>query len=79
MVAAFEVLIGTYAVRTLIRESNTRQIRNAITMGQSEGMQTLEMALSKLVRGGLIDREEAMARSLYPKEIAEPQALSAGR
>jgi twitching motility protein PilT len=79
MVAAFEVLMGTYAVRTLIRESNTRQIRNAITMGQNEGMQTLEMALSTLVRGGLVDREEAVARSLYPKEIAQPQAVSSGR
>src|SRR5581483_6356570 len=41
LVAAYEVLKGTTAVRNLIRETNTRQLRNAITMGQSDGMQTL--------------------------------------
>jgi len=79
LVAAFEVLVGTYAVRTLIRECNTRQLRNAMTMAQGEGMQTLEMSLSRLVQGGLIDRDDAVARSLYPKEIAHPQVVAAGR
>ena len=70
LVSAFEVLRGTIAVRNLIRESNTRQLRNAITMGQADGMQTFEMHLSELVAAGIIDRDEAVARSLYPKEIA---------
>ena len=70
LVAAFEVLAGNHAVRNLIRECNTRQLRNTITMGQSEGMQTLEMHLSSLVLGGIVERDEAVARSLYPKEIA---------
>ena len=71
LVAAYEVLAGTHAVRNLIRETNNRQLRNAITMGQSEGMQTLEMHLSQLVADGVVDRDEAVARSLYPKEIAQ--------
>jgi twitching motility protein PilT len=70
LIAAYEVLGGTIAVRNLIRESNTRQLRNAITMGQADGMQTLEMHLSELVAAGIIDRDEAVHRSLYPKEIA---------
>ena len=74
LVAAYEVLRGTIAVRNLIRESNTRQLRNAITMGQADGMQTLEMHLSELVNDGIIDRDEAVHRSLYPKEIARPAA-----
>ena len=78
MVAAFEVLRGTIPVRNIIRESNTRQLRNAITMGQSDGMQTLEMHLSSLVTEGVIDRDEAVHRSLYPKEIAKPQVVAAG-
>ncbi len=72
LIAAYEILKGTIAVRNLIRENNTRQLRNAITMGQSEGTQTLEMHLSQLVVDGIIDRDEAVHRSLYPKEIARP-------
>jgi twitching motility protein PilT len=77
LVSAFEVLRGTIAVRNLIRESNTRQLRNAITMGQADGMQTLEMHLSELVAAGIIDRDEAVHRSLYPKEIGRPSAVAA--
>ena len=76
-VAAFEVLIGNYAVRNLIREGKSRQIRNVISTHQSEGMQTLEAALSGLVLDGVIDYETALSFSLYPKEIAglpEPRA-----
>jgi twitching motility protein PilT len=76
LVAGYEILKGTIAVRNLIRESNTRQLRNAITMGQADGMQTLEMHLSQLVTDGIIDREEAVHRSLYPKEIARPSAVA---
>jgi twitching motility protein PilT len=74
LVAAYEILKGTHAVRNLIRESQTRQLRNAITMGQGEGMQTLEMHLSQLVIDGIVDRDEAVHRSLFPKEIARPPA-----
>ena len=77
LVGAFEILRGTIAVRNLIRESNTRQLRNTITMGQADGMQTLEMHLSTLVTDGVIDRDEAVHRSLYPKEIARLQAVPA--
>jgi len=77
LVAGYEVLKGTIAVRNLIRESNTRQLRNAITMGQADGMQTLEMHLSELVTAGIVDRDEAVHRSLYPKEIARPQPVPA--
>jgi twitching motility protein PilT len=75
LVAAYEVLKGTIAVRNLIRESNTRQLRNAITMGQADGMQTLEMHLSELVTDRIIDRDDAVHRSLYPKEIAKAPAV----
>jgi len=77
LVAAYEILKGTIAVRNLIRESNTRQLRNAITMGQADGMQTLEMHLSQLVTDGIIDRDEAVHRSLFPKEIARASVVPA--
>ena len=69
-VAAFEVLVGTYAVRNLIREGKTRQIRNVVATGQKQGMQTLEVALSALVRDGVVTYDDAVALSLYPDEVA---------
>jgi twitching motility protein PilT len=72
LVAAYEVLAGSHAVRNIIREGNNRQLRNAITMAQGEGMQTLEMHLARLVDAGVVTREEAVLRSLYPKEIGQP-------
>ncbi len=79
LVAAFEVLAGTPAVRNLIREGNTRQLRNTITLGQYDGMQTLESDLSRLVSAGTVDRDEAVLRSLYPKDIVRAPALSGAR
>jgi twitching motility protein PilT len=70
-VAAFEVLVATHATRSLIRDGKSNQLRNVLLTGQSEGMQTLEMALSDLVRRGIVSYEEALGRSLYPKELAK--------
>ena len=75
-VAAFEVLIGNSAVRNLIREGRTRQLRNAMTLGQSDGMQTLEMDLNRLVREGIVHYGEAVVRSLVPDEIERPGGVS---
>jgi twitching motility protein PilT len=72
-VAAFEILIGTHAVRNLIREGKSRQIRNIVATGQNEGMQTMEMSLSDLVALDLVTLEDARARSLYPNEIQAPR------
>src|SRR5712691_7609944 len=73
-VAAFEVLAATHATRSLIREGKSTQLRNVLLTGQSDGMQTLEWALSDLVTRGLITYDEALGRSLYPKEVAKPPA-----
>ncbi|MEU9401187.1 type IV pilus twitching motility protein PilT [Streptomyces sp. NPDC048242] len=51
-VAAVEVLVGTSALRNLIREGKTRQIRNMISTGQRDGMQTLEAGLNALAAAG---------------------------
>ena len=69
-VAAFEVLVATNAVRNLIKEGKTRQLRNVILTGQSDGMQTLEMSMHDLVQRGVISMEDALAHSLYPNELA---------
>jgi twitching motility protein PilT len=71
-VAAFEVLMANHAVRNLIKEGKTRQIRNVVLTGQRQNMMTLEMSLSALVRDGIVSYEEALLHSVYPDEIEKP-------
>jgi twitching motility protein PilT len=69
MVAAYEVLVANSAVRNQIKEGKTHQLRNSLVTGQREGMLTFEQSLSALVQQGLVSYEDALARSLYPKDI----------
>jgi twitching motility protein PilT len=68
-VAAYEVLMGTEAVRNLIREGKSRQLRNVVATGGPEGMQTIEMDLARLVSAGLVTMDMAQSISAYPAEI----------
>ena len=65
-VAAHEVLVATNAVRNMIREGKTRQLRNMLTTGTREGMQTLEQSLTGLVASGAVAHEVAAGASLLP-------------
>jgi len=76
LVAAYEVLTANHAVRNLVREGKTRQLRNVISTHQSEGMRTLEMALSELIQDGVIDYETGLKVSLYPKEVQKPMPVA---
>ena len=69
-VAAVEVLIPTPAVRNLIREGKTHQIYSAIQTGGEYGMQTMDAALTELVRTGRITRDVARRRASVPAELA---------
>lgn len=53
-IAAHEVLVGTPAVRNLIREHKTAQLVSAMQTGQQQGMQTMAQSLEWLARDGLI-------------------------
>ena len=68
-VAAFEVLIATHAIKNLIKEGKTRQLRNIVATGQKEGMQTFESSLSDLVARNLVSHEEAVGRSMHSSEV----------
>jgi twitching motility protein PilT len=72
MVAAFEVLIATYAIRNIIRDGRTNQLRNVVATGSQDGMQTLESSLSVLVAQGLVTHEEAVTHTLLPGEVRPP-------
>ncbi|NKF24039.1 type IV pilus twitching motility protein PilT [Solimonas marina] len=66
-VAAHEIMIGTPAIRNLIRENKIAQMYSSIQTGGKEGMQTLDQCLKDLVRKGMTTIEEARLRSADPR------------
>ena len=56
--AALEIMIGTHAVRNLIREGKTAQIPSAIQTGKMYGMQSMDSALISLYKNDVIAKEE---------------------
>ena len=62
-VAAHEILIGTPAIRNLIRENKIAQMYSAIQTGQNVGMQTLDQCLADLVRRNVVSAAEAKLRA----------------
>lgn len=63
-VAAHEIMIGTPAIRNLIRENKIAQMYSAIQTGQQFGMQTLDQCLNELVSKGLVTRQEAAIKAV---------------
>ena len=57
--AAHEIMIGTGAIRNLIRENKIAQMYSTIQTGQQHGMQTLDQCLQDLLRKGVITKEDA--------------------
>ncbi len=63
-VAAHEIMVGTAAIRNLIREAKVAQMYSAIQTGRKDGMQTLDQNLKELVDKGLITAKEAMVKAV---------------
>ncbi|MFK7887381.1 MAG: type IV pilus twitching motility protein PilT [Gammaproteobacteria bacterium] len=68
-VAAHEIMVGTPAIRNLIRENKIAQMYSAIQTGQTSGMQTLDQCLQELVRKGVISREEARYKAQHKDQF----------
>ncbi|OEC37724.1 twitching motility protein PilT [Pseudomonas sp. 1D4] len=68
-VAAHEIMIGTPAIRNLIREDKVAQMYSAIQTGGSLGMQTLDSCLKGLVAKGLVSRESAREKAKTPENF----------
>jgi len=62
-VAAHEIMIGTPAIRNLIRENKVAQMYSAIQTGQQLGMQTLDQNLQDLVKRNFVSMDEARAKA----------------
>jgi twitching motility protein PilT len=68
-VAAHEIMIGTPAIRNLIRENKVAQMYSAIQTGQNIGMQTLDQNLQDLVRRNVISANEARGKATNKDSI----------
>jgi len=68
-VAAHEIMIGTPAIRNLIREDKVAQMYSAIQTGGALGMQTLDACLKTLVTKGLVSRDSAREKAKSPENF----------
>ena len=68
-VAAHEIMIGTPAIRNLIREDKVAQMYSAIQTGGSLGMQTLDSCLKNLVAKGIVSRDAAREKAKTPENF----------
>ena len=68
-IAAHEIMMGTPAIRNLIRENKVAQMYSAIQTGTSMGMQTLEQCLVDLVRKGLVSMQDARQKANVKESI----------
>ncbi|MCB1782999.1 MAG: type IV pilus twitching motility protein PilT [Alphaproteobacteria bacterium] len=85
-VGAFEILVGTNAVRNLIRENQVPQMYSMMQTGSRYGMVTMEEAIKNLLEGGIIDKDEARRATLKTTDEDESRdddyasgALGGGR
>jgi len=62
-VAAYEILIGTPAIRNLIRENKVAQMYSSLQTGQQFGMQTLDQCLTDLVKRNIVSVAEARSKA----------------
>jgi twitching motility protein PilT len=62
-VAAHEILVGSTAVASIIREAKTFQLQSLMQAGRAQGMQTMDMALEAFVRAGSVDLATALEKA----------------
>lgn len=78
-IAAFEIMLGTYAISNLIRDARTHEIPSVLEVSSQQGMHTLDQALKKLIDAGLVTIDEALMRAHKPQELRAKLAHSAAK
>jgi len=68
-IAAFEIMLGNYAIGNLIRDSRTYEVPAVLEVRSQKGMQTLDQALRKLVEAGQVTLDDALMRAHNPQEL----------
>ncbi|MFC1601107.1 type IV pilus twitching motility protein PilT [Candidatus Sumerlaeota bacterium] len=71
---AMEIMIGTDAIRNIIREGKTQQLQTSIEAGSKLGMQTMDKNLAELFKKGRITREIALSVARKPAEVERHMA-----
>ena len=69
MVPAYEIMHMTAGIRSLIRDSKSHQIDNAISTGGSSGMITMDQSVLNLYRQNLIDKSTAMGYAVNAEQM----------
>ena len=69
-IACHEIMVGTPAIRNLIREDKVAQMYSAIQTGQAHGMQTLDQNMQDALRKGLISKQDAVSRAVNKELFA---------
>jgi twitching motility protein PilT len=70
-VGAFEIMLGSTAVKNLIREGRTFELPAIMQMSQSMGMQILDQDLANLLKQEIVTREEAMLRTSHRESLSK--------
>ena len=69
VVPAFEIMILTPAIKTMIRESKVHQIDGVISQSRNEGMITMDASLLELVQKGIVDKKVALEYAQDPEML----------
>lgn len=69
LVPVFEIMVGNYTTRQLVKEKKFDKIPQALRNAYQEGMQTMDQSILKLWKAGLISTETALAASERPQEV----------
>lgn len=77
-VAAHEVLLGSMALASIIREGKTSQIGSFIQGGQADGMQGMDATLARLVAAGVVTAGDALDKALDKDAFARLPAVASG-
>jgi len=77
-IAALEILVGTDAVRNMIREGKTHQLTGFMEAGQKYGMQTMDRCLMELCKKRIIDKETALLNAKKVDEMRRALGASGG-
>lgn len=70
-VAAHEIMLGTSAIKNLVRENKVAQMYSTIQTGSGVGMQTLDQCLTELVKQGRITTAEARLKAKFPESFTD--------
>jgi twitching motility protein PilT len=76
LVAAYEMMVVTPAIANLIRENKTYRIDSAIQTGARDGMFLMDESLFRLWRNNQVEKEEALAKSSKPADLANRMAIA---